>query len=179
MKESQSLIQQRELHTHTRGFPQALRAALREDPDIILLGEMRDLDTIRLALSAAETGHLVFATLHTMSATQAIDRIIEVFPGDERAMIRTLLSHSLQCILSQILVPTLAGGRLAIHECLFNTPAVSNLIRENKVAQIYSILQTNRKEAMQTLDHHLQHGVSSRLISQETARHYATDKNLF
>ena len=174
-----SLIQQRELYTHTPSFSQALRAALREDPDIILVGEMRDLETIRLALSAAETGHLVFATLHTLSAAQAIDRIIEVFPGDERAMIRTLLSGSLQAIIAQILVPKLAGGRMAVHEILFNNPAISHLIRENKLAQIYSILQTNRKEGMQTLDYHLQQAVTSGLISKETARHYAADKNLF
>ena len=175
----QSLIQQRELYTHTQSFSRALRAALREDPDIILLGEMRDLETIRLALSAAETGHLVFATLHTSSAVQAIDRIIEVFPGEERPLIRTLLSESLRAIIAQVLVPKLAGGRVALQEILLNIPAIRNLIRENKLAQVYSILQTNRKEAMQTLDQHLQQALAQQLISSETAAAYAIDKNLF
>jgi twitching motility protein PilT len=175
----QSLIQQRELHTHTQNFSRALRAALREDPDIISVGEMRDLETIRLALSAAETGHLVLATLHTSSAIQSIDRIIDVFPGDERPMIRTLLSESLQMVIAQMLIPKLEGGRIAIQEILLNIPAVRNLIRENKLAQIYSILQTNRKEGMQTLDQHLQQAVAQAQISPETARYYAIDKSLF
>jgi twitching motility protein PilT len=175
----QSLIQQRELYTHTHSFSWALRAALREDPDIILIGEMRDLETIRLALSAAETGHLVFATLHTASAVQAVDRIIEVFPGEERTLIRTLLSESLRAIMAQVLVPKRDGGRVAIQEVLFNVPAVRNLIRENKLPQIYSILQTNRQQGMQTLDQHLQQAVKQQFITAETAAVYAIDKNLF
>ncbi|MFP4262079.1 MAG: type IV pilus twitching motility protein PilT, partial [Halomonas sp.] len=136
------LINQREVHRDTHGFAPALRSALREDPDVILVGELRDLETIRLALTAAETGHLVFGTLHTTSAAKTIDRIIDVFPGEEKAMVRSMLSESLQAVVSQALLKRMGGGRVAAHEILIATAAVRNLIREDKVAQIYSAIQT-------------------------------------
>ena len=147
------LINQRELGPHTLSFPNALRAALREDPDYILVGEMRDLETIRLALTAAETGHLVFATLHTSSAAKTIDRIIDVFPAAEKDMVRAMLSESLVAVISQTLLKTKDGqGRVAAHEIMIGTPAIRNLIRENKVAQMYSSIQTSQSVGMQTLD---------------------------
>ena len=148
----QSLINQREVHRHTHSFAAALRSAMREDPDVIMLGEMRDLDTIRLALTAAETGHLVFATLHTSSAAKTIDRMVDVFPGDEKAMVRTMLSESLQAVVSQTLVKKTGGGRVAAHEIMLATPAIRNLIRENKVAQMVSAIQTGGAVGMQTLE---------------------------
>ena len=147
----QCLINQREVQRDTDSFATALRAALREDPDIILVGELRDLATIRLALTAAETGHLVFATLHTRSAAQTINRIIDVFPAAEKTMIRSLLSTSLRAVITQTLIKRSSGGRVAAHEILRNTPAVQNLIREDKVAQIYSAIQTGQAHGMQTL----------------------------
>lgn len=150
-----SLITQREVNHHTNSFNNALRAALREDPDIILVGEMRDLETIRLALSAAETGHLVFGTLHTTSAVKTIDRIIDVFPNDEKEMVRTMLSESLEGVISQILLKKEGGGRVAAHEIMLGTTAVRNLIRENKGAQIYSNMQTSSSVGMVTFDHSL------------------------
>lgn len=150
-----SLINQREVHRDTLGFNEALRSALREDPDIILVGEMRDLETIRLALTAAETGHLVFGTLHTTSAAKTIDRIIDVFPAAEKDMIRAMLSESLQAVISQTLLKKVGGGRIAAHEIMVGTPAIRNLIREAKVAQMYSAIQTGRKDGMQTLDQNL------------------------
>lgn len=149
------LVNQREVGRDTASFADALRAALREDPDVILIGEMRDLETIRLALTAAETGHLVFATLHTSSAPKSIDRIVDVFPGGEKDAIRSMLSESLKAVVAQSLVPRADGGRVAAHEIMIATPAVRNLIRENKVAQLRSTIQTSAAAGMQTLDQHL------------------------
>jgi twitching motility protein PilT len=149
------LIQQREVKRHTAGFSEALRAALREDPDYILVGEMRDLETIRLALTAAETGHLVFATLHTNSAAESIDRIIDAFPSSEKSMVRTILAGSLQAVLSQILVCRKTSGRIAAQEIMVCTNAIRNLIREDKVPQIYSTIQTSQERGMRTLAQHL------------------------
>ena len=148
----QSLISQREVHRHTHSFAAALRSAMREDPDVIMLGEMRDLDSIRLALTAAETGHLVFATLHTSSAAKTIDRMVDVFPGDEKAMVRAMLSESLLAVVSQTLVKKAGGGRVAAHEIMLATPAIRHLIRENKVAQMVSAIQTGAAVGMQTLE---------------------------
>ena len=148
----QSLINQREVHRDTHSFAAALRSALREDPDVIMLGEMRDLDSIRLALSAAETGHLVFATLHTPSAAKAIDRMVDVFPGEEKAVVRTMLSESLRAVIAQTLVRRQGGGRVAAHEIMLGTPAIRHLIRENKVAQMVSAIQTGGAVGMQTLE---------------------------
>ncbi len=173
------LVNQRELGPHTLGFSDALRAALREDPDVILVGEMRDLETIRLALTAAETGHLVFATLHTTSAAKTIDRIIDVFPAAEKEMVRSMLSESLQAVISQALLKKLGGGRTAAWEIMVATPAIRNLIRENKVAQMYSSIQTGHSVGMQTLDQHLLQLVSNRMVSIDEARVRAVDKSKF
>ena len=165
------LINQRELGTHTHSFAAALRSALREDPDVILVGELRDLETIRLALSAAETGHLVFGTLHTVSAAKTIDRIIDVFPGDEKEMVRAMLSESLQAVISQILLKNKEGnGRVAAHEIMLGTPAIRNLIREGKIAQMYSAIQTGSSFGMQTMDANLMTLVKRNQISLGTAR---------
>ncbi len=165
------LINQRELGPHTLSFPNALRSALREDPDYILVGEMRDLETIRLALTAAETGHLVFATLHTSSAAKTIDRIIDVFPAAEKDMVRSMLSESLVAVISQTLLKTKDGeGRVAAHEIMIGTPAIRNLIRENKVAQMYSSIQTNLALGMQTLDQNLVELVRRRVVAVDEAR---------
>ncbi len=145
-----SLIQQREVGTHTASFQQALKAALREDPDVILLGELRDSETIRLALTAAETGHLVLATLHTRGATQAVDRLVDVFPAEEKNLVRTQLAGSLKAVLAQRLVPTIEGGRIGLFEVLVATPAVVNLIREGKMHQLPGVLQTGAQSGMQT-----------------------------
>ena len=150
------LVNQREVHRDTLGFNEALRSALREDPDIILVGEMRDLETIRLALTAAETGHLVFGTLHTTSAAKTIDRVVDVFPAEEKSMVRSMLSESLQAVISQTLLKKVGGGRVAAHEIMIGTPAIRNLIREDKVAQMYSAIQTGQSAGMMTLDQHLQ-----------------------
>jgi twitching motility protein PilT len=166
-----SLINQRELSVHTHSFAAALRSALREDPDVILVGELRDLETIRLALTAAETGHLVFGTLHTVSAAKTIDRIIDVFPGDEKEMVRAMLSESLQAVISQILLKTVDGkGRIAAHEIMLGTPAIRNLIREAKVAQMYSAIQTGTGMGMQTMDACLMDLVKTNKINISTAR---------
>ena len=167
------LVNQREVHRDTHGFNEALRVALREDPDIILVGEMRDLETIRLALTAAETGHLVFGTLHTTSASKTIDRIIDVFPGEEKEMCRSMLSESLQAVISQTLLKRVNGGRVAAHEIMIGTPAIRNLIREGKVAQMYSAIQTGASAGMQTLDQCLEDMVAKHTISRETAREKA------
>ncbi|MGF6148786.1 Twitching mobility protein [Kingella potus] len=165
------LINQRELHEHTHSFANALRSALREDPDVILVGEMRDPETIGLALTAAETGHLVFGTLHTTGAAKTVDRIVDVFPAGEKEMVRSMLSESLRAVISQTLLKTRDGqGRVAAHEILISTAAVRNLIRENKIAQIGSALQTGQQYGMQTLDQSLQNLVRTGVISQETAR---------
>jgi len=167
------LVNQREVHRDTLGFAEALRSALREDPDIILVGEMRDLETIRLALTAAETGHLVFGTLHTTSAAKTIDRVVDVFPAEEKSMVRSMLSESLQAVVSQTLMKKNGGGRVAAHEIMIGTPAIRNLIREDKVAQMYSAIQTGGALGMQTLDQCLQGLVNKGLVSREVAREKA------
>jgi twitching motility protein PilT len=165
------LINQREVGPHTHSFENALRSALREDPDIVLVGELRDLETIRLALTAAETGHLVFGTLHTSSAAKTVDRIIDVFPGEEKEMVRAMLSESLQAVISQTLLRTKDGsGRVAAHEIMLGTPAIRNLIREAKIAQMYSAIQTGANVGMQTLDSNLTELVRRNVISGATAR---------
>jgi len=173
------LINQREVHRDTQSFNNALRSALREDPDIILIGEMRDLETIRLALTAAETGHLVFGTLHTSSAAKTIDRIIDVFPSAEKEMIRSMLSESLRAVISQTLLKQVGGGRIAAHEIMVGTPAIRSLIREAKVAQMYSTIQTGRKFGMQTLDQNLKELVDSGYITAKAARDKAVKKDDF
>ena len=164
------LVNQREVHRDTLGFNEALRSALREDPDIILVGELRDLETIRLALTAAETGHLVFGTLHTTSAAKTIDRVVDVFPAEEKSMVRSMLSESLQAVISQTLMKKMGGGRIAAHEIMIGTAAIRNLIREDKVAQMYSAIQTGGSLGMQTLDQCLQRLLQKGLISREAAR---------
>ena len=164
------LVNQREVHRDTHGFNEALRSALREDPDTILVGEMRDLETIRLALSAAETGHLVFGTLHTSSAAKTIDRIVDVFPAAEKAMVRSMLSESLKAVISQTLLKRIGGGRIAAHEIMLGTPAIRNLIREDKVAQMYSAIQTGQNVGMQTLDQNLKGLLAQGLVSKEEAK---------
>ncbi|HSH72150.1 MAG TPA: type IV pilus twitching motility protein PilT [Methylophilaceae bacterium] len=174
------LINQREVGPHTLSFANALRAALREDPDVILVGEMRDLETIRLALSAAETGHLVFGTLHTSSAAKTIDRIVDVFPAAEKEMVRSMLSESLRAVISQTLCKNKdETGRVAAHEIMIGTPAIRNLIREGKVAQMYSAIQTGQNVGMQTLDQNLQDLVKRNLISVAEARGKAANKESF
>ena len=167
------LVNQRELHRDTLGFAEALRSALREDPDIILVGEMRDLETIRLALTAAETGHLVFGTLHTSSAAKTVDRIIDVFPSAEKSMVRSMLSESLQAVISQALLKRMSGGRVAAYEIMRGTPAIRNLIREDKVAQMYSAIQTGQSLGMQTMDQCLKDLFKKRVITREIAREKA------
>ena len=164
------LINQREVHRDTHSFADALRSALREDPDVILVGELRDLETIRLALTAAETGHLVFGTLHTTSAAKTIDRIVDVFPGEEKSMVRSMLSESLQAVISQTLLKRQGGGRVAAHEILIATSAVRNLIREDKIAQIYSTMQTSGGLGMQTLDASLKQLVKEGLVTADDAQ---------
>ncbi len=173
------LVNQREVHRDTLGFNEALRSALREDPDVILVGEMRDLETIRLALTAAETGHLVFGTLHTSSAAKTIDRIIDVFPAAEKDMVRSMLSESLRAVISQTLLKKLGGGRVAAHEIMIGTPAIRNLIRENKVAQMYSAIQTGQQYGMQTLDQNLQDLVRRGTVAKQEARMRAMNKDAF
>jgi twitching motility protein PilT len=167
------LMNQREVHRDTHGFDAALRSALREDPDIILVGELRDLETIRLALTAAETGHLVFGTLHTNSAAKTIDRVVDVFPAAEKAMVRTMLSESLKAVVSQTLLKKVGGGRVAAHEIMIATPAIRNLVREDKIAQMYSAIQTGQQLGMQTLDQCLTDLVSKKIISLEQAKERA------
>ncbi len=173
------LINQREVHRDTHGFNQALRSALREDPDIILVGELRDIETVRLALTAAETGHLVFATLHTSSAPKTIDRIIDVFPGEEKNMVRSMLSESLRSVISQTLLKRLTGGRIAAHEIMIATPAIRNLIREDKVAQMYSAIQTSHGVGMTTLDQCLLDLVRRGLVAKPEAARKAQNKAEF
>jgi len=173
------LINQREVHRDTLGFNEALRSALREDPDVILVGEMRDLETIRLALTAAETGHLVFGTLHTSSAAKTIDRVVDVFPAAEKDMIRAMLSESLRAVICQTLLKKIGGGRVAAHEIMIGTPAIRNLIRENKIAQMYSAIQTGAQHGMQTLDQSLQELVRRNIVSKQEARVVAVNKDLF
>jgi len=174
------LINQREVGPHTLSFSNALRSALREDPDVILVGEMRDLETIRLAMTAAETGHLVFGTLHTSSAAKTIDRIIDVFPAEEKEMVRAMLSESLRAVISQSLLKTKDGaGRVAAHEIMIGTPAIRNLIREAKVAQMYSAIQTGQSFGMQTLDQNLLELVKRNIVSVDEARTKAANKDNF
>ncbi len=173
------LINQREVHRDTLGFSEALRSALREDPDVILVGEMRDLETIRLALTAAETGHLVFGTLHTTSAAKTIDRVVDVFPAAEKEMVRSMLSESLRAVISQTLLKKKGGGRVAAHEIMIGTPAIRNLIRENKIAQMYSSIQTGSKDGMQTLDQCLKEMIKRQLITLEDARSKSADPRTF
>jgi len=174
------LINQREVGPHTLSFNNALRSALREDPDVILVGEMRDLETIRLAMSAAETGHLVFGTLHTSSAAKTIDRIIDVFPADEKEMVRAMLSESLRAVISQALLKTKEGSsRVAAHEIMICTPAIRNLIREAKVPQMYSAIQTGQSVGMQTLDQCLTNLVKAGVVTPAEARGKAANKDLF
>jgi twitching motility protein PilT len=174
------LINQREVGPHTLSFANALRSALREDPDVILVGEMRDLETIRLALTGAETGHLVFGTLHTSSAAKTIDRVVDVFPAAEKEMVRAMLSESLRAVISQTLLKTKDGsGRVAAHEIMVGTPAIRNLIRENKIAQMYSAIQTGAQLGMQTLDQNLQEMVRRNIVSAAEARGKAQNKDIF
>ncbi len=174
-----ALINQREVHRDTLGFNEALRSALREDPDVVLVGEMRDLETIRLALTAAETGHLVFGTLHTSSAAKTIDRVVDVFPAAEKEMVRSMLSESLRAVISQTLLPKIGGGRVAAHEIMMGTPAIRNLIREGKIAQMYSSIQTGQDFGMQTLDQCLQELLSKHIITRDSAREKAQNKDQF
>lgn len=168
-----SLINQREVHRDTLSFNNALRSALREDPDVILVGEMRDLETIRLALTAAETGHLVFGTLHTTSAAKTIDRIIDVFPAEEKGMVRSMLSESLEGVISQTLLKKKGGGRVAAHEIMLGTSAIRNLIREDKVAQMFSAIETGSQHGMQSLDQCLRTLLDKDIIDMEQAREKA------
>lgn len=170
------LINQREVHRDTKSFENALRSALREDPDIILVGELRDLETIRLALTAAETGHLVFGTLHTTSAAKTIDRIIDVFPAGEKPMVRSMLSESLRAVVAQTLIKRVGGGRVAAHEIMVGVPAIRNLIREDKVAQMYSSIQTGQAVGMQTLDQCLIELVRKGMITKAQGRSRAVKK---
>ncbi len=173
------LINQREVHRDTLGFNEALRSALREDPDVILVGEMRDLETIRLALTAAETGHLVFGTLHTTSAAKTIDRVVDVFPAAEKDMVRAMLSTGLRAVIAQTLLKRATGGRVAAHEILIGTPAVRSLIKENKIAQMYSAIQTGSKDGMQTLDQCLKDLVRRNIVTAAEARTKAENKTDF
>ncbi|XLM22256.1 type IV pilus twitching motility protein PilT [Chromobacterium piscinae] len=175
-----SLINQRELGLQTHSFANALKSALREDPDVILVGELRDLETIRLALTAAETGHLVFGTLHTSSAAKTIDRIVDVFPAGEKEMVRSMLSESVRAVIAQTLLKTKDGqGRVAAHEIMMGTPAIRNLIRENKIAQINSMIQTGQQHGMQTLDQCLADLVRRNVVSPAEARAKASNKDAF
>jgi len=174
-----SLINQREVHKDTLNFEMALRSALREDPDVILIGEMRDLETIRLALTAAETGHLVFGTLHTTSAAKTINRIVDVFPAAEKAMVRSMLSESLRAVISQTLLKKSGGRRIAAHEIMIGIPAIRNLIREDKVAQMYSVIQTGKVHGMQTLDQCLRDLVAQGFVAYEDAASKAMDPKTF
>ncbi len=173
------LINQREIGRDTLGFNEALRSALREDPDVILVGEMRDLETIRLALGAAETGHLVFGTLHTSSAAKTIDRVVDVFPAAEKDMVRAMMSESLRCVISQALLKKKGGGRVAAHEIMICTPAIRNLIRENKIAQMYSAIQTGAGFGMKTLDQDLERLLKEGIIDRDEARNKAANKDNF
>ncbi|MBI1194264.1 MAG: PilT/PilU family type 4a pilus ATPase [Gammaproteobacteria bacterium] len=173
------LVTQREIGRDSHGFSESLRSALREDPDIILVGEMRDPETIGLALTAAETGHMVFGTLHTSSAAKTIDRIIDVFPAAEKEMVRSMLSESLRAVISQALLKKVGGGRVAAHEIMIGTPAIRNLIRENKVPQMYSAIQTGQAQGMQTLDQCLLGLVEKGLVAKSEAKLKANNKDMF
>lgn len=174
-KSKKSVIVQREVHYDTFSFSAALRSSLREDPDVVLIGEMRDLETIAAAITIAETGHLVFATLHTNSAAQSIDRMVDVFPPHQQPQIRSQLGNMLQAICSQRLVPALAGGRIAAAEILVATPAVRNIIREGKNYQLEAVIQTGAEHGMQSMDRTLVNLVHSGIISYDEARNYAVE----
>ena len=178
-KSKKCLVNQRELHKDTHSFANALKSALREDPDVILVGELRDLETIRLAMTAAETGHLVLATLHTSSAPKTVDRIVDVFPAEEKSMVRSMLSESIQAVIAQTLLKKVGGGRIAAHEIMVGTSAIRNLIREDKIAQMYSMIQTGQNDGMQTLDQCLQKLLQMRLITASDARSKAVDRSKF
>ena len=171
------LVNQREMHRDSLGFAESLRSALREDPDVILVGEMRDPETIGLALTAAETGHMVFGTLHTSSAAKTIDRIIDVFPAAEKEMVRSMLSESLRAVISQTLLKKVGGGRVAAHEIMIGTPAIRNLIRENKVPQMYSAIQTGHSVGMQTLDQCLIDLVKRGVVNKQDAATKAANRD--
>jgi twitching motility protein PilT len=173
------LVNQRELGPHTNSFANALRAALREDPDVILVGEMRDLETIQLALTAAETGHIVFGTLHTSSAPKTVDRIIDVFPPNQQAQIRAQFAESIEAVITQTLLKKKGGGRIAALEIMTGTTAVRNLVREGKIHQIPGTMQVSQKDGMQTMDMALQNLVSRGLVSKEEAQAKSTNPNLF
>jgi twitching motility protein PilT len=173
------LVNQRELGPHTNSFANALRAALREDPDIILVGEMRDLETIQLALTAAETGHIVFGTLHTSSAPKTVDRIIDVFPPNQQAQIRAQFAESIEAVVTQTLLKKKGGGRIAALEIMTGTTAVRNLVREGKIHQIPGTMQVSQKDGMQTMDMALQSLVSRGLVSKEEAQAKSANPNLF
>lgn len=168
-KNKQCLIHQREVQRDTNSFSKALRSALREDPDVILVGELRDLETIRLAITAAETGHLVFATMHTNSAPKTIDRIIDAFPAGEKSMVRSMLSESLRAVIAQRLIKKVNGGRIAAHEIMVGVPAIRNLIREDKVSQMNSVIQTGQHHGMQTMEQCLQRLINHGEITQQDA----------
>ena len=175
-----ALVNQREVSTNTKSFANALRAALREDPDVILVGEMRDQETIELGITAAETGHLVFGTLHTNSAPKTVDRIIDVFPADEQEQIRSMLAESLKGVIAQVLLRAKDGkSRFAAHEIMVGTSAIGNLIRENKIHQIPSIIQTGKKDGMQLLDQHIMEFLMSGRITAEEAYMKANNKQAF
>lgn len=176
-KSKKSLISQREVYRDTNSFNSALKAALREDPDIILVGELRDLETIKLALTAAETGHLVFGTLHTTSAAKTIDRIVDVFPAEEKEMIRSMIGESIQAIISQVLIKKIGKGRVAAHEILTGTMAIRNLIKENKISQIYSSMQTGAKDGMKTLENSLSQLYKNNVITFDDAYQKANKKD--
>ncbi len=172
-KNKNCMIHQREVGLDTLGFHASLRSALREDPDIILVGEMRDLETIRLALTAAETGHLVITTMHTVSAAQTVDRIVDVFPRSESPVIRAMLAESLRAIVAQRLLPKIGGGRVAAQEIMIANGAIRNLIREQKVPQIYSAIQTGKADGMRTLDSHIEELVKAGIVEkQQTVSRY-------
>ncbi|MGF1775057.1 type IV pilus twitching motility protein PilT [Vibrio wakamikoensis] len=174
------LVNQREVHRDTHSFKSALRSALREDPDIILVGELRDQETISLALTAAETGHLVFATMHTNSAAKSVDRIVDVFSGQDKDMVRSMLSESLRAVIAQTLLKRLGGGRVACHEIMVGTPAIRNLIREDKVAQMVSVIQTGAANGMQTMEQHARQLLSQGLIDiEEIGKKVVQNDNLF
>jgi twitching motility protein PilT len=173
------LINQREVGRDTRSFNDALRSALREDPDVVLVGEMRDVETISLALTAAETGHLVFGTLHTSSAAKTIDRIIDVFPAGEKEMVRAMLSESLQGVIAQRLLKKPGGGRVAAYEIMIGTPAIRNLIREAKIPQIYGMIQTGKEAGMITMDQSLEDLVNRGVVERSVARSLAVDQAKF
>jgi twitching motility protein PilT len=178
-KSKKCLVNQRELGAHTHSFANALRAALREDPDVILVGEMRDLETIQLTLTAAETGHLVFATIHTSSAPDTVSRIVDVFPPAQQAQIRTQFAESIEAVVTQTLLKRKGGGRVAAVEIMTGTTAVRNLIREEKIHQLAGTMQVSQKDGMQTMDMALSDLVSKGVVTREEAQSRSNTPNLF